>query len=114
MLGLKGVVIVKEGDPRKAGSADADVQKTRTARIRRSDAAVVAGVTAERLLIDAQSRAYRFVSEPVHWLIKVETHNHPSAREPYGGAGTGIGGVIRDPMGTGMGAKPVIYTDIFC
>ena len=39
--------------------------------------------------------------------FKVETHNHPSALEPYGGANTGIGGVIRDPMGTGMGAKPV-------
>jgi len=46
--------------------------------------------------------------------FKVETHNHPSAIEPYGGAGTGIGGVIRDPMGTGMGAKPIANTDIFC
>ena len=46
--------------------------------------------------------------------FKVETHNHPSALEPYGGAGTGIGGVIRDPMGTGMGAKPILNTDIFC
>jgi phosphoribosylformylglycinamidine synthase len=46
--------------------------------------------------------------------FKVETHNHPSALDPYGGAGTGIGGVVRDPMGTGMGAKPVANTDIFC
>ena len=46
--------------------------------------------------------------------FKVETHNHPSALEPYGGANTGIGGVIRDPMGTGLGAKPVINTDVFC
>lgn len=46
--------------------------------------------------------------------FKVETHNHPSALEPYGGAGTGIGGVIRDPLGTGLGAKPIINTDIFC
>ena len=46
--------------------------------------------------------------------FKVETHNHPSALEPYGGANTGLGGVIRDPMGTGMGAKPVCNTDIFC
>ncbi len=46
--------------------------------------------------------------------FKVETHNHPSALEPYGGANTGIGGVIRDPMGTGMGAKPVANTDVFC
>lgn len=49
-----------------------------------------------------------------HICFKVETHNHPSALEPYGGANTGIGGVIRDPMGTGMGAKPVCNTDVFC
>ena len=47
-------------------------------------------------------------------VFKVETHNHPSALEPYGGANTGIGGVIRDPMGTGMGAKPICCTDVFC
>lgn len=49
-----------------------------------------------------------------HIVFKVETHNHPSAIEPYGGANTGIGGVIRDPMGTGLGARPVCNTDIFC
>jgi len=48
-----------------------------------------------------------------HVCFKVETHNHPSAIEPYGGANTGIGGVIRDPMGTGMGAKPICNTDVF-
>ncbi len=47
-------------------------------------------------------------------VFKVETHNHPSALEPYGGANTGIGGVIRDPMGTGMGANPICNTDVFC
>ncbi len=46
--------------------------------------------------------------------MKVETHNHPSAIEPYGGAGTGTGGVIRDIMGTGLGARPVLNTDVFC
>lgn len=46
--------------------------------------------------------------------IKVETHNHPSALEPYGGANTGLGGVIRDPLGTGLGARPVCNTDVFC
>ena len=46
--------------------------------------------------------------------FKVETHNHPSAIEPYGGSNTGLGGVIRDPLGTGMGAKPIISTDVFC
>ena len=51
-----------------------------------------------------------------HWClaIKVETHNHPSAIEPFGGAGTGIGGVIRDIMGTGLGARPVANLDVFC
>lgn len=46
--------------------------------------------------------------------FKVETHNHPSALEPYGGANTGLGGVIRDPLGTGLGAKPICNTDVFC
>ncbi len=46
--------------------------------------------------------------------IKVETHNHPSAIEPYGGAGTGLGGVIRDILGTGLGGKPVANLDVFC
>jgi phosphoribosylformylglycinamidine synthase len=52
--------------------------------------------------------------ENFHVCFKVETHNHPSAIEPYGGANTGIGGVIRDPLGTGLGAKPVCNTDVFC
>ncbi|MFO0861473.1 MAG: AIR synthase-related protein [Phycisphaerales bacterium] len=46
--------------------------------------------------------------------IKVETHNHPSAIEPYGGSATGIGGCIRDVIGTGLGAKPIASTDVFC
>jgi len=50
------------------------------------------------------------------WALcfKVETHNHPSALEPYGGAATGIGGVVRDIMGTGLSAKPIANTDVFC
>lgn len=46
--------------------------------------------------------------------FKVETHNHPSAIEPYGGAATGVGGVIRDILGTGLGARPIANTDVFC
>ena len=46
--------------------------------------------------------------------FKAETHNHPSAIEPYGGAATGIGGCIRDVMGCGLGAKPIASTDVFC
>ncbi|MDD5069744.1 MAG: phosphoribosylformylglycinamidine synthase subunit PurL [Candidatus Omnitrophica bacterium] len=45
---------------------------------------------------------------------KVETHNHPSSLEPYGGAATGIGGVIRDILGTGCGARPFASLDVFC
>jgi phosphoribosylformylglycinamidine synthase len=50
------------------------------------------------------------------WALcfKVETHNHPSAIEPYGGASTGVGGVVRDVLGTGLSAKPVFNTDVFC
>ena len=76
----------------------------------------------------------RLISEGAEWLLsvfvdnsgvvafddehavcfKVETHNHPSAIEPYGGAATGIGGCIRDVIGTGLGAKPIAATDVFC
>ncbi len=45
--------------------------------------------------------------------FKVETHNHPSAIDPYGGAGTGIGGVIRDILGCGRGALPIANIDAF-
>jgi len=50
------------------------------------------------------------------WAVcfKVETHNSPSALEPYGGALTGILGVNRDILGTGLGARPIFNTDVFC
>jgi phosphoribosylformylglycinamidine synthase len=50
------------------------------------------------------------------WALcfKAETHNHPSALEPYGGASTGVGGVVRDVLGTGLSAKPVFNTAVFC
>jgi len=53
-------------------------------------------------------------TDAFHACIKVETHNRPSAIEPYGGASTGIGGVIRDVLGTGLGGRPVANTDVFC
>ena len=46
--------------------------------------------------------------------LKVETHNHPSAVEPYSGSSTGVGGVVRDILGAGKGAKPVASLDVFC
>jgi len=54
------------------------------------------------------------MTDEIGIAIKVETHNHPSALDPYGGAGTGIGGVIRDILGTGLGARPFASTDVFC
>ncbi len=47
-------------------------------------------------------------------VMKVETHNSPSALDPYGGALTGIVGVNRDPFGTGLGARLIFNTDVFC
>jgi phosphoribosylformylglycinamidine synthase II len=47
-------------------------------------------------------------------VFKVETHNSPSALDPYGGALTGIVGVNRDPFGTGQGARLIFNTDVFC
>jgi phosphoribosylformylglycinamidine synthase subunit PurSL len=66
----------------------------------------------ESVFVD-NSGVVRF-DEQFNIAFKVETHNHPSALEPYGGANTGIGGVIRDIMGTGLGAKPICSTDVFC
>ncbi|HQS37815.1 MAG: phosphoribosylformylglycinamidine synthase [Methylophilales bacterium 39-45-7] len=54
----------------------------------------------------AQDGAYRFVEEDMHYLMKVETHNHPTAISPFAGAATGAGGEIRDEGATGSGSKP--------
>ena len=70
------------------------------------NAAVIEGWTSERLVADPVSRAYGYSDEPVHILMKVETHNHPTAISPFPGAATGAGGEIRDEGATGLGAKP--------
>ncbi len=54
------------------------------------------------------------LNEEYAYCVKVETHNSPSALDPYGGAMTGIVGVNRDIIGTGMGAYPIFNTDVFC
>jgi phosphoribosylformylglycinamidine synthase len=69
------------------------------------NAAVVAGWRGNRLM-PGGDRRYRYVEEPIHILMKVETHNHPTAISPYAGAATGSGGEIRDEGATGLGAKP--------
>ena len=70
------------------------------------NAAVIAGARAARFFPDAPDRGYRWHQEPVDILIKVETHNHPTAISPFPGAATGSGGEIRDEGATGRGAKP--------
>ncbi|HEY5790170.1 MAG TPA: phosphoribosylformylglycinamidine synthase [Gammaproteobacteria bacterium] len=70
------------------------------------NAAVIAGARAERFFPDPADGVYRAVAEPAHVMIKVETHNHPTAISPFPGAATGSGGEIRDEGATGRGAKP--------
>jgi phosphoribosylformylglycinamidine synthase len=72
----------------------------------RDNAAVIEGVTAARFFPDPGTRRYGAVHEPVDILMKVETHNHPTAISPFAGAATGAGGEIRDEGATGIGAKP--------
>ncbi|MBO1926069.1 phosphoribosylformylglycinamidine synthase [Thiomicrorhabdus sp. 6S2-11] len=70
------------------------------------NAAVVAGAQATRFFPNPETRKYEFSEEPVHFQIKVETHNHPTAISPWPGAATGSGGEIRDEGATGRGSKP--------
>jgi phosphoribosylformylglycinamidine synthase len=73
----------------------------------RDNAAVIEGVSCgERWYVDPQSGIYASVAEPIDILMKVETHNHPTAISPFPGASTGSGGEIRDEGATGIGAKP--------
>ncbi|MDG2335382.1 MAG: phosphoribosylformylglycinamidine synthase [Myxococcota bacterium] len=70
------------------------------------NSAVMAGSLATRFMPDPEDHTYRAHGEPVHILMKVETHNHPTAISPYPGAATGSGGEIRDEGATGRGARP--------
>jgi phosphoribosylformylglycinamidine synthase len=70
------------------------------------NAAVIEGAAGTRFFPDPVTGVYAFRREPVHILMKVETHNHPTAISPYPGAATGSGGEIRDEGATGRGAKP--------
>lgn len=72
----------------------------------RDNAAVMVGHRADRLAPDPVDRHYRTQREPLHILMKVETHNHPTAIAPLPGAATGAGGEIRDEGATGRGSKP--------
>ncbi len=70
------------------------------------NAAVMEGYEAGRFFPEPDSQVYEFHQEPIHILMKVETHNHPTAISPYPGAATGSGGEIRDEGATGKGSKP--------
>ena len=70
------------------------------------NAAVMKGFSGLRFLSDPKKHQYLYKEEAIHILIKVETHNHPTAISPYSGAATGSGGEIRDEGATGRGGKP--------
>jgi phosphoribosylformylglycinamidine synthase len=72
----------------------------------KDNAAVIEGSTGTRYFADPVTGVYRGVQEPIDILVKVETHNHPTAIAPFPGAATGSGGEIRDEGATGVGAKP--------
>ncbi|WP_417786625.1 phosphoribosylformylglycinamidine synthase [Stutzerimonas xanthomarina] len=72
----------------------------------KDNAAVIVGNVAGRFYPDAETGEYAANQQPVHILMKVETHNHPTAIAPFPGAATGSGGEIRDEGATGRGAKP--------
>ncbi len=70
------------------------------------NAAVMEGAVAQRFFAEARSGRYGYAGELTHSVMKVETHNHPTAISPFAGAATGAGGEIRDEGATGRGAKP--------
>lgn len=70
------------------------------------NSAVIEGWDGARLMPATADREFTYVEEPIHILMKVETHNHPTAISPFAGAATGSGGEIRDEGATGLGAKP--------
>jgi phosphoribosylformylglycinamidine synthase len=72
----------------------------------RDNAAVIEGWDGQRWFPNPDSHAYAYHAEPIDILLKVETHNHPTAISPFPGASTGSGGEIRDEGATGRGGKP--------
>ena len=72
----------------------------------RDNAAVIEGPLGKRYFPNPENDVYGAIDEPIDILMKVETHNHPTAISPFPGAATGSGGEIRDEGATGRGAKP--------
>ena len=72
----------------------------------KDNASVIVGHQADRFFPNPNNNTYGYSKEAVHILMKVETHNHPTAISPFAGASTGSGGEIRDEGATGRGGKP--------
>ena len=72
----------------------------------KDNASVISGHETGRFFPNPDNREYTYHQEPMHILMKVETHNHPTAIAPHSGAATGSGGEIRDEGATGRGSKP--------
>lgn len=72
----------------------------------KDNASVIAGAKGQRFFVDAESKVYGYQQEAIPILMKVETHNHPTAISPFPGAATGSGGEIRDEGAVGRGSKP--------
>jgi len=72
----------------------------------KDNASVIVGSKGKRFFPNAESKVYEGNEEDIHILMKVETHNHPTAISPFSGASTGSGGEIRDEGATGRGSKP--------
>ena len=70
------------------------------------NSSVIEGGLISRFYPNPQDHGYGFTTEPTHVLMKVETHNHPTAISPFAGASTGSGGEIRDEGATGRGSRP--------
>ena len=88
-------------------NTEAKIQSRHTISAYSDNAAVFSGYKSKRFApLDTHSQAYGFVEEDMPVLIKVETHNHPTAVSPFPGAATGSGGEIRDEGAVGRGSKP--------
>ena len=73
----------------------------------KDNSSVIEGAKVERFYPNAaENQGYRFHEEDTHIIMKVETHNHPTAIAPFAGAATGAGGEIRDEGATGKGSRP--------
>ena len=72
------------------------------------NASVIKGSKGQRFYPDPETRQYQYTEQDIHLLMKVETHNHPTAIAPFPGAATGSGGEIRDEGAVGRGSKPKV------